>query len=357
MLALRRTVESCTECEKQICTACADEGECDGCRKCTSKAETEVGKTVTTSTSAQKVNTASWSKSNHKGATVEESGDKSSSEQEGGSEVGSPRGVQGAGTGGSEIGSPRVGQGAGSSKDVLFDDIVKTNNGVKPKGLIKRLTIKTLQHIQENIKAWIGKLGKNGSLQDITSFLDKDKPDNMSSGASGTFDQGADKTARASNDGLQANIGKLSDKGQNRAGGGKAKGKQPQEPLELCNLCNVTGKGPVWTCDVCKEGRCVESCPEKKCGKQICKSCADAGSCDACRKCTSTICTSNTKQPAASETNVLLPAEDETRRATAPAKATKAPVSPAEDEQPAAPGRLAQKYKILTQLLVQKHKH
>ncbi len=111
MLALRRTVESCMECSKQICTACADEGECDGCRKCTSKAETEVAKTVTTSTPAQKVNAAAWSKSNHKAAAVEESGDKSSSEQDGGSEVGSPRGVQGAGTGGSEIGSPRVGQG------------------------------------------------------------------------------------------------------------------------------------------------------------------------------------------------------------------------------------------------------
>ena len=84
-------------------------------------------------------------------------------------------------------------------------------------------------------------------------------------------------------------------------GGGRAKGKQPEEPVELCNICKVTGKGPVWPCDVCGEGRCVEICLEKVCKKQICKPCADKGECNGCRKCTSTICKSNTKQPAGLE--------------------------------------------------------
>jgi hypothetical protein len=84
-------------------------------------------------------------------------------------------------------------------------------------------------------------------------------------------------------------------------GGGRAKGKQPQEPVELCNICKVTGKGPVWPCNVCGEGRCVEICLEKVCRKQICKPCADKGECNGCRKCTSTICKGNTKQPAALE--------------------------------------------------------
>ncbi len=56
-------------------------------------------------------------------------------------------------------------------------------------------------------------------------------------------------------------------------GGGRAKGKQPQEPVELCNICKVTGRGsepPRYYCkqcnglDICKHNRLRRSCKDCK---------------------------------------------------------------------------------------------
>ena len=57
-------------------------------------------------------------------------------------------------------------------------------------------------------------------------------------------------------------------------GGGRAKGKEPQEPVELCNICKVTGRGSEPPRYYCKQCSGLDIC-EHNLNRRSCKDCKD----------------------------------------------------------------------------------